>query len=142
MEKVIFSPKTVIFREAQKANKLYLIKHGEVICLKSSKDRLIPVFMAKEGDIIGESAMVQDLVYTYSAISVGNVELIEVSNFSFKQVFQKAPPWILDLTTTMIYRFQNTSNLIAENRLVHNSIIEEDRYTSEVEIEFKRLLGQ
>jgi CRP-like cAMP-binding protein len=142
MEKVIFTPKTVIFKEAQKANKLFLVKHGEVLCLKSSKDRLVPVFIARQGDIIGESAMVEDLVYTYSAIAMGNVELVEVTSFSFKQVFQKAPPWILDLTTTMISRFQNTSNLIAENRMVHNSIIEEDRYTPEVEIEFKKLLAQ
>jgi CRP-like cAMP-binding protein len=98
--------------------------------------------MAREGDIIGESAMIQDLVYTYSAITMGNVELVEVTNFSFKQVFQKAPPWILDLTTTMISRFQSISNLIAENRLIHSSIVEEDRYTSEVEIEYKRLLSQ
>lgn len=142
MEKISFSFRQVIFKEGTKANKLYIIKHGEVLCLKSAKDRLIPVFLAKEGDIIGESAMMQDLVYTYSAISMAHTELLEVTSFSFKQVFSKAPEWIHNLTTTMIARFQNTSNLIAENRRVHASIIEEDRYPSEVEIEFKKLLSQ
>lgn len=141
MEKVSFQPRTVIFKEGAKANKLYIIKEGEVLCLKSSKDRLIPVFNAKEGDIIGESAMIQDLVYTYSAISMGNTQLVEVTSFSFKQVFSKAPQWILDLTTTMISRFQNTSALIAENRMIHSSIIEEERFSSQVEIEFKKLLS-
>jgi CRP-like cAMP-binding protein len=141
MEKVSFQPRTVIFKEGAKANKLYIIKEGEVLCLKSSKDRLIPVFNAKEGDIIGESAMIQDLVYTYSAISMGNTQLVEVSSFSFKQVFSKAPQWIIDLTTTMISRFQNTSALIAENRMIHPSIIEEERFSSQVEIEFKKLLS-
>ncbi|MCP5916110.1 cyclic nucleotide-binding domain-containing protein, partial [Klebsiella pneumoniae] len=63
MEKLNIGYRQVIFKEGAKANKLYMVKAGEVLCLKSSKDRLIPVFLAKEGDIIGESAMIQDLVY-------------------------------------------------------------------------------
>lgn len=141
MDKVSFGYRSLIFKEGQKANKLYIVKAGEVLCLKSSKDRLIPVFLAKEGDIIGESAMIQEMPYTYSAISMAQAELIEVTSFSFKQVFQKSPEWLTDLTQTMISRLQNTSNLIAENRAVHPSIIGDDIFTSQVEIEFKKLIG-
>lgn len=141
MEKLNIGYRQVIFKEGAKANKLFMVKAGEVLCLKSSKDRLIPVFLAKEGDIIGESAMIQDLVYTYSAISMANTELLEVTSFSFKQVFSKAPEWLSELTTTMITRFQNTSNLIAENRMIHPSIISEDTFNSQVEIDFKKLLA-
>lgn len=138
---VNFGTNAVIFKEGEQATKLFLVKSGEVLCLKSFKDRLIPVFLAKQGDIIGESAMVQDLIYTYSAISLTNVELVEVSSFSFKQVFLKAPSWIAELTTTMISRFQSTANLVAENRLVHPSIISEEQFTPQIENEFKRLLS-
>jgi CRP-like cAMP-binding protein len=138
--KLIFNLRTLIFKEGGKANKLYVVKSGEVLCLKSSKDRLIPVFLAKEGDIIGESAMIQDLSYTYSAIAMSETELVEVSASSFKQVFSESPEWLIDLTTTMISRFQNTSNLIAENRMVHPSIISEEQFTPQIEIEFKKLL--
>jgi len=141
MEKLNIGYRQVIFKEGAKANKLYMVKAGEVLCLKASKDRLIPVFLAKEGDIIGESAMIQDLVYTYSAISMANTELLEVTSFSFKQVFSKAPEWLAELTTTMITRFQNTSNLIAENRMIHPSIISEEAFNSQVEIDFKKLLA-
>lgn len=140
MEKVNFGFRQVVFKEGTKANKLYLVKSGEVLCLKSSKDRLIPVFLAKEGDIIGESAMMQDHPYTYSAITMAQVELVEIANFSFKQVFSKAPEWLVDLTSTMISRFQSTSNLIAENRMIHPSIISEEQFDSQTEIEFKKLL--
>lgn len=141
MDSTSFAPRSVLFKEGAKATKLYIIKHGEVLCLKSSKDRLIPVFLAKEGDIIGESAMIQDLPYTYSAIALGNTQVLEVTSFSFKQVFNTAPEWLVNLTTTMISRFQNTSALIAENRIVHSSIIEEERFPSQLEIEFKKLLS-
>lgn len=131
-----------VFKEGTPATNLYLIKSGEVLCLKASKDRLIPVFLAKEGDIIGESAMIPDLVYTYSAVSLTSVELIEVSSSSFKDVFQEAPKWMRELTTTMISRFQSTANLVAENRIVHPSIIAEEKFTSEVEVDYKKLLSQ
>ncbi len=141
MDKITFGVKAVIFKEGSKANKLYLIKAGEVICLKSHKDRLIPVFLAKEGDIIGESAMIEGLDYTYSAISMGATELIEVTSFSFKQVFSKAPDWILSLTTTMIERLMNTSTLIAENRIIHASVVSDEFFTPQLENDFKKLLG-
>lgn len=133
--------RAVVFKEGAKATKLFLVKHGEVLCLKSSKDRLIPVFLAKAGDIIGESAMIEDLIYTYSAISLGQTQLVEIPHASFKDVFDSAPDWIIELMTTMISRFQNTSSLIAENRIVHPSIISESSFTSQVEIEFKKLLA-
>ena len=138
--KVNFQFRSLVFKEGATANKLYLVKSGEVLCLKSSKDRLIPVFLAKEGDIIGESAMIQGAVHTYSAITLSNSELVEVTSFSFKQVFDKAPDWLVNLSSTMISRFQNTASLIAENRLIHPSIIGEEQFTAEIEIEYKKLL--
>lgn len=134
---------TVLFKEGEAANKLYVVKEGEVICLKSSKDRLIPIFLAKKGDIIGEAAMIQDLSYTYSAISLTPAtELIEISSFSFKQVFSKTPDWLLNLTISMISRFQSTSGHLAENRIIHPSIISNDEFEPKREVEFKKLLSQ
>jgi CRP-like cAMP-binding protein len=133
--------RTVVFKEGSKANKLFIVKTGEVLCLKFSTDRLIPIFLAKEGDIIGESAILENVAHTYSAICMGPVDLIEVSSFSFKQVMTKAPDWIHDLMTTMLVRFQDIGNLISENRIVHSTIISEDDYNPKLENEFKKLLA-
>lgn len=141
-DKVDLVPHSLVFQEGLAAKKLFLVKTGEVLCLKSSKDRLIPVFLAKTGDIIGENAMIDGLDYTYSAITLSHAELVEVSAESFKDVFEKAPTWLTELTTTMISRYQTSANLLAENRKVHPSIISEDQFTSELEIEFKRLLSK
>lgn len=132
--------KSVLFKEGDQATKLYLIKSGEVLCLKSSQDRLIPVFLAKENDIIGETAMISNLVSTYSAIALTDVELIEIPAENFKQVLSGAPSWLEGLTTIMISRFQQTAQLVAENRVIHPLILEEDRFPAHLEVEFKRLL--
>jgi CRP-like cAMP-binding protein len=137
-----FAPSTVIFREGDPAAKLWIVKRGEVLCLKYSKERLIPVFVAKAQDIIGESAMLKDAPYTYSAISTSEVELIPINNDDFNQIMGVAPKWLADLTTTMVSRFQHTSELVAENRVLHPSIVSEEDFPPSLEIQYKKLLNQ
>lgn len=141
MSEVRFEARQVLFKEGQPAQKLYLVKSGEVVCLKSSKDRLIPVFKARAQDIVGENSMIAGSLYGYSAVALTRVELIEIPTSSFSQVLKEAPDWLVDLTSTMITRFQNTANLIAENRAMHPSIMSEEDFPSSVEVEMKKLLN-
>ena len=138
----IYNINSVVFREGDDASKLYIIKSGEVICLKSSQGRLIPVFLAKANDIIGESAILEGAPYTYSVIALSQVELVAINSKDFHQVMNEAPRWLKDLTLTMAARFQSTAGLVAENRVIHHSIFSEEQYTSSLEIEYKRLLNQ
>lgn len=138
----LFNPKSVVFREGDDASELMIIKSGEVLCLKAFKDRLIPVFLAKGQDIIGESAMLSGAPYTYSAIALTNVEVIKVPNQDFREAFEAAPQWLTDLSLTMVSRFQNTAGLVAENRVLHPSIMSEEDFSSSLEIELKKLLSQ
>jgi hypothetical protein len=41
----------------------------------------------------------------------------------------------------MIERLMNTSNLIAENRIIHSSVISDELFTPQLENEFKKTLG-
>lgn len=141
-ESKYFSTHSVLFREGDPAEKLFIIKTGQVLCLKSSKERLIPVFLAKGQDIIGESAMLSDAPYTYSAIALSQVEIESVENSKFRDILSEAPQWLHDLTITMIARFQSTAGLVAENRVMSASILSEEDFPPALEIEFKKLLSQ
>jgi CRP-like cAMP-binding protein len=136
-----YMSKMIIFKEGEPAKDLFLVKSGKVICLKSSKDRLIPVFLATEQDIIGESAMTSNGLYSYSAVTMSTSELIPIPSSDFKSINAKAPSWMVDLMKTMIERFQNTANVIAENRVLHKSILSEENFPSSLEIELKKLLN-
>ena len=141
-EQTVFKAKSVMFREGDDASVLMIIKSGEVLCLKASKDRLIPIFLGKNQDIIGESAMLDGAPYTYSAVALTNVEVIKIPTSDFRHALKAAPQWIIDLTLTMVSRFQNTAGLIAENRVLHPSILSEENFPPSLEIEFKKLLAQ
>lgn len=140
-DSTFFAPKTVLFREGDEATNMMLIKNGEVLCLKASKERLIPVFLAKEQDILGESAMLIGAPYTYSAIAINRVEVISIPSGDFEKALSSAPSWLTDLTSTMVSRFQSTAALIAENRVLDPSILSEEEYSSSLEIEYKKLLS-
>lgn len=131
----------VIFREGEPASSLFIVKRGEVLCLKRVKDRLIPVFKATEGDIVGENAILESMPYGYSAVSLTTVELMEIPSGNFGQILKTSPSWLKQLTATMIQRFENTANLVAENRVFHESILSEEEFPSSLEVDFKKLLN-
>lgn len=135
-----WNEKAVIFRQGEEAQKFYVIKSGEVLCLKSFKDRLIPVFLAKTGDVLGESAMISEALYDYSAIPLESVELHEISTHQFREIFKDSPEWIEQLMSTMIKRYQHTTDFIAENRAIDSAVISEDYYTPQMENDFKKLI--
>ena len=91
--------------------------------------------------MIGEGAMTSNGVYSYSAISLSLCEVVPVPASDFKSVIEQAPKWLVELTATMIERFQNTASIIAENRVLHKSIMSEEDFTSSLEIELKKLLN-
>lgn len=138
---IFFEPKSVIFREGEIATSLMIIKSGQALCLKASKERLIPVFFAREQDIVGESAMLKGAPYTYSVISMSRVEVISIPFTDFEEALKSAPDWLSDLATTMVSRFQSTAALISENRVFDPSVLTEEDYTSSIEIEYKKLLS-
>lgn len=131
----------VVFREGDSASSLFIVKRGQVICLKRSKDRLIPVFRAGEGDILGENAIVGGDVYGYSAVTLTTAELMEIPSRNFDDILKKSPDWLKSLTATMVQRFENTASLIAENRVFHEDILSEEEFPSSLEVEMKKLLN-
>jgi len=132
----------VLLKEGQPAEKLYIIRHGRVLCLKASKDRLIPVFLAGPGDIIGEAALLEDISNPYSAITLTHSEMTEIPSETFHEVMKHSPSWLQGLTSTMISRFQSTAQLIAENRVIDAQILNDEVYPDTLEFEFKKLLNQ
>lgn len=131
----------VLFKEGELAQKLYIVKRGQVICLKRSKDRLIPVFRAEAGDVIGENALLDTGSYGYSAVTLTMAELLEIPSQNFRQVLEASPQWLLELTATMIQRFENTANLVAENRVFNDAILSEEDFPSSLETNLKKILN-
>lgn len=133
--------KKVLFKEGDPAKELLIIKSGNILCLKKSKDRLIPIMIAKEQDIVGESAILDEKTYQYSAIALGHVETITITQDQFLEAFKKSPGWIKQLSELMVQRFSNTSSMIADNRILSPLILSDEEFTAEFEVELKKMIN-
>lgn len=133
--------KKVLFKEGDPAKELLLIKSGNILCLKKSKDRLIPIMIAKEQDIVGESAILEEKTYQYSAIALGHVETITITQAQFREAFKKSPGWIKQLSELMVQRYSNTSSMIADNRILSPLILSDEEFTAEIEVELKKMIN-
>lgn len=136
-----FKAKHVLFKEGQPAKNSFKVVSGEVLCLKFTNGRLVPVMLATKGHVIGENALIHGGKYDYSAIVLDNGEIETTSSETYWNEFKTSPQWMPNLINTMLSRLNNTANLLAENRVIHSSIYDEQHFTSAVEIEYKKLLG-
>jgi CRP-like cAMP-binding protein len=141
-----FKAKQVLFKEGQPANTVYVVKSGEVLCLKQSQGRLIPVFKACAGDTVGEQAMLEGETYNYYAVTLTYCELETTGTSKFTADFKKSAAWLRELVKTMVDRFEHTADLVSENRIISTDILSASVYTEEVftpqmENELKKLLG-
>lgn len=136
-----FKAKHVLFKEGQQARSAHKILTGKVLCLKFTNGRLVPLMMAKKGDVIGEEALIAGGKYSYSAIVLEYSEIHPTSGEQFNKEFKDAPPWMAKLISTMLSRLHNTAGLLADNRIIHPSVFNDQDFGPSLEIEYKRLLG-
>ena len=129
----------ILFKEGDAANRIFLIKSGSVICLKKSKERLIPVFNAGAEQILGEEAVLSRIAYTYSAVVTEAGEIVELDGNLLMDTLEQAPYWVGSLMATLGERLADTSEAIAEHRIASLDL-SGDEFTAKEETRLKKLL--
>lgn len=137
----IVSKDEIFFKEGEEASKIILVKSGEVICLKRSKERLIPVFTAGPQQILGEDAVFSKAPYSYSAIAREGSEVVEISASLVNSVMGEAPYWLSALMATLGERLGGTSQAIAEHRIISAELSGAVEFSPQEENRLKKLLG-
>lgn len=132
----------VLFREGDKATHLLLVKSGRILCVKTSKDRLIPVQHAAAQSIVGEEAVLTNSPHQYSAICLEEVEVVEVDAQLLRGVLNEAPHWIKSLMTTLGERLNETAAAISEHRIVSTELSGGKELPPEEENRLRKLLAQ
>lgn len=136
----VYKKDEVIFKEGDKPAKLYILKSGKVICLKKSKERLIPVNFVTDKSLVGEESLVAGETHSYSAIAVEETCMIEIQAKTITAVMKVAPAWLSGLLKTLSERINETSLIISEHRLSHPDISGGQELTPQEENRLKKIL--
>ena len=112
----------ILFKEGQSTTSIFIVKSGEVVALKRSKERLIPILWANAQKMLGEEAVLTGGDYSYSAVALSECEIIEIPADQIKRIMASAPAWMSGLLATLGERSQGMSSAIAEHRISHQEL--------------------
>jgi CRP-like cAMP-binding protein len=131
----------ILFKEGQNPTHLIIVKSGGILCLKRSKERLVPVMWGSNQKIIGEEAVLTGLEHGYSAIVMAESEIVEIDAQEIKRTMASAPAWMSGLLVTLGERANDTASAIAEHRISHNELSGGQELAPEEETRLKKLLS-
>jgi len=78
---------TIIYREGNHSNLIYLINKGTVKCHKiDEQGKELVTALYKEDDLFGYSAFTNNQPYKETATAIEDIELVGVSNIEFKKI--------------------------------------------------------
>lgn len=138
----VFPQGEVLFREGSAATHLWLIKSGAVLCVKNSKERLIPVQHAGPRAIVGEEGVLTGSPHAYSAVTLEEVEAVEVPAQLLQGVLGSAPHWLRHLLRTLGERITETTGAVAEHRIISTELSGGRELAPEEEHRIRKLLDQ
>jgi CRP-like cAMP-binding protein len=88
-----FEAGEIIFRQGDRADRLYIVTDGEVHILRSDADVSEQVLARlKAGECFGEMALVADCLHTATARTVSATNLLSVDRDAFHALFRHSPP--------------------------------------------------
>jgi len=132
----------ILFREGEAANKIFLIKSGAILCLKKSKDRLVPVYSATNQNVIGEEAVLTRTGYSYTAVVSESAQVVEVDAKLVTKTLDEAPYWLGALMATLGERFNGTADAVSEHRIFAPELAGDQELSAQEETRLKKLINQ
>lgn len=109
----ILAPGDILFREGDPPNSVYLIKGGEIEISKGEGTKKRVIAVLKEGDFLGEMAVIDGSSRSATATAITETRLITLNTKDFKNEIEK-DPMIGALVFTLIKRLRKTNQKLAE----------------------------
>lgn len=133
---------SVLFREGENIENVFLLKSGRVVCAVKSADRLIPVHCIKDSGFIGEDCVLSGRAqYTYSAVALEKVEYIEIASKDISTYLDATSDWIQNIFINISDKIEHTNRLIAEHRIINEKLTGGIVFSEEDEVLIKKSLS-
>lgn len=98
-----YSPGETIFEQGDNADRMYVVKEGEVDIMLKGK----VVETAKPGHLFGEMSLVDQRERSATVRAKTACELVPVDRLKFKELIQKEPDFAIHVMEVMANRIRN-----------------------------------
>jgi len=93
-----------ICRQGDIGDELYVVYRGEVEVLRESNDQEQVIYLAREGDSLGEMAVLGNIPRTASLRAKGNVQLLVIEGSNFLSLLRQNPDMSIQLLQLLVKR--------------------------------------
>ncbi len=100
----------VIFEEGDNGNELFRIKKGQINISKKMKGIMTQIAVLREGDFLGEMAIVENEPRSATAIAKGKTVIVVYTKDAFVESVKNNPELALSLLKIMSNRIRNIDN--------------------------------
>lgn len=108
-----FFPKdTIIFREGESGDHMYILITGEVRIVKNIRGAEVVLAIMEKGDFFGEMALLENASRSATAIVNKDAEVIVIDKDNFQPMFSKNPEIAIKMLIKFSGRLRETNNKI------------------------------
>ncbi len=105
-----FSAGEVLYQEGERATEAFLLVSGRVRVVKRIRQTERSVSVARAGELLGETALVDASLRTHTAVAVADGAAIVFDRASFREVLLTHPALALRICEQMISRVRDTED--------------------------------
>lgn len=106
---------SLLFKQGDASDFLYIIKSGEVVCFSSVKGQIVPLFTSIEHDLVGDEASVDAQAYDYNAVATEDSVLVKVPAKDIQTFLNTSPKWMKDLFKHLSEQIIETQQILSEH---------------------------
>jgi CRP-like cAMP-binding protein len=110
MEKLTFSPNTLIFDEGDPGDYTYMVVKGAVAIQRTRDDVPQALAVLKKGDIFGEMALLDDNPRMAAALAIEDTDVLAMSRDEFYGRLESVDPVLKSIITFMISRVRRMTD--------------------------------
>jgi CRP-like cAMP-binding protein len=121
-DSVTYHEGQVLFRKGDRGDAAYVILNGEAEVSVTTDAGDIPVARLKDGDFVGEIAILCDIPRTATVTALSELKTLRINKDRFLELLAQFPEIAIEMTRTLADRLsRTTSELVSAQRQIANS---------------------
>jgi CRP/FNR family cyclic AMP-dependent transcriptional regulator len=108
----VLSPGTYLFREGEASKSLFLIKRGSVGIRKAKGSVFVELARLYSNEVVGELSFFDRHPRSASAISLTEVEVLEITFDSLEKIYQGVPDYLKTIMASVADRLRKADDQI------------------------------
>ena len=113
---------TVLFKEGDTSQDLYIVQRGVVEILKTGDGKQLPLAVVNAGQLIGALSFLDAQPRSASAEAATDITVLKLDKPKLEKELTKLPSWLMVLIKSIAQRVREADDLVKRNSIVDKTV--------------------